>query len=229
MFKKLVKTEKRRVLPLFLLLIVGICVNVGISVSYSLFEDWYSDWYQDSYNSLWQKANAERIAAGIKTPREYCDPLGLIAAYPEDCDRVFGRFEGSQQYYEWESKYSEQWYEFENNSGMVQFENFMEFFIWVPIVIGVLLMIPWVITGIIGGIRITIKKLAGTSWWIFMILFGLIPLAIWLIFLAFTGILGVWAWNWSIPMLPSKRRCAQCKGWNDYAATRCSHCSQPLS
>ena len=105
---------------------------------------------------------------------------------------------------------------------------------WVEIgaILGILLMLPWGTMGVFGGINMTIKKFKGSSWdmwWLLLFLFGLIPIGLWFVFLAFTSLFGVWAWNGAISMLPSKRRCMQCKGWNDYDAVRCTHCGQSLT
>jgi len=102
----------------------------------------------------------------------------------------------------------------------------------IPAVLGLLLLTPWGMMGVMGGVNMTIKRFRGTSsgiWSLLIFLFGLIPLAFWFMFLALTSLFGVWAWNASLSMLPSKRRCEQCRGWNDYTATRCQHCRQPLN
>lgn len=96
-------------------------------------------------------------------------------------------------------------------------------------VIGGAMTLPWLYTGFMGGVTLTTKKIRGTNWWIWIFLFGLIPLIIWLMFLVFMALLGTKSNQIAQNALPTKKRCQECQGWNDYAATRCTHCGQPIN
>ena len=94
--------------------------------------------------------------------------------------------------------------------------------------IGIILPLPWLYNGFMGGVELTIKKMRGTNWWIWTFLFGLIPVAVWLVYLAFMSLWGTKARETAANALPAKKRCLECRGWNDYQAIRCTHCGQPM-
>ena len=92
-----------------------------------------------------------------------------------------------------------------------------------------LLLLSWLYNGFLGGINLTQKKIQGTNWWIWIFLLGLIPIALWLVYLALMMLGGERAREAAENALPTKKRCLECRGWNDYQAIRCIHCGQLIN
>lgn len=95
--------------------------------------------------------------------------------------------------------------------------------------VGAAMMLPWLYAGFMGGIEFSLKKIKGTYWWIWIFLFGLIPVFLWLIFLFFMILLGEKSKAIAENAVPTKKQCQECRGWNDYAAIRCKHCGQSIN
>lgn len=90
--------------------------------------------------------------------------------------------------------------------------------------------IYWLWTGLTGGWELTVKRARGRRWTLLVIFicFGLIPLILWLFFMVGMALLGEKAKRIAQNAKPSKQQCLQCRGWNDFEATRCRHCGQLL-
>lgn len=100
-----------------------------------------------------------------------------------------------------------------------------------PIAVWFLMRFPnWIGDGLAGGWIFTMKRVRGreNSVWLVIILFGLIPLALWVVFMIIMMVAGTEAKHWAEAATPSKKQCEECKGWNDFAATRCKHCGQVI-
>ena len=110
---------------------------------------------------------------------------------------------------------------------------------FVPFFSSALILVPiaiyWFVNGLVGGYILTRKKTLGASSIAVGIAVGIsvflwnIPLILWLVFMIIMGFTGKAGRRFAMNAKPSKKQCVQCKGWNDYTATRCRHCSQPLA
>jgi hypothetical protein len=88
-----------------------------------------------------------------------------------------------------------------------------------------LLFLFWFIRGIIGGIILSIKKLRGVGWiWVLFLL----PIVLYLAFLALMGIFGEFAYAWGKNASYTRKKCPQCRSWIPREATRCQKCGQVL-
>ncbi len=97
--------------------------------------------------------------------------------------------------------------------------------------LGVLLIMPWPIGGLIGGVKYSIKKLRGWGWtWVVVLLTGLIiPLGLYLIYLVFMALLGEVAYCLGQNTPPVRQKCPECRAWIPYEAKRCQHCGQAIA
>jgi len=175
----------------------------------------------------WKAQEASRMANRITSEREWCEShnIDYWGSYCEKAWKKSQEYKVYQQWYveTWEPQYESEWRpkrELAETVGRIL------------TVVSVLLVAPgtvvWLSLGAIGGIILTIKKLQGRSWGIWVFLLGLIPLALWLVYLAIMMLGGIWSLQAADSAKPGKRRCPQCRGWNDYQATRCQHCGQPI-
>lgn len=94
--------------------------------------------------------------------------------------------------------------------------------------IGILAVIPWLRYGFVGGWRIATNYLRGKQWWWVMLLLGLIPLALFVIYLVIMSFLGRFAYELSLKSVPSMKRCPHCRSWIPYEANVCKHCTRPM-
>lgn len=158
----------------FFLLIAGIVViftaRVGTIVFHSmLYPNFYEQWVDEARRRGWSE---EDIACNYNVPLNDQVNYGMAKC---DYDQMVW-IDGQRKI--WESSAQGQSHKMILMSfGILQ-------------LIGYVMPLPWLYTGLAGGIEFTIKKVKGTNWWIWIFLFGLIPLALWLVFLAFMTLLG---------------------------------------
>jgi hypothetical protein len=91
-----------------------------------------------------------------------------------------------------------------------------------------LFLTPWLISGLIGGIRLSKKKMKGKKkTWIWMGLIftlGIIPIIPYLAYLTIMMLLGEIANYWSKKAEPAMKKCPRCMEWVAYKARGCKHC-----
>lgn len=83
----------------------------------------------------------------------------------------------------------------------------------------------WFGKGVAGGIIFGNKKLRGRESAIILLL---IPIVIFPVYLALTGVFGEWAYAWGKNAQYTNKQCPQCRAWIPREALRCQKCGQEI-